>query len=153
MKRKSILLAATLILSASIYAMDNQSMKGFGPEGNNSKREMRMECLDFQNKLTKLTDEQKNEIEKILKKYSPDKKKVMIDIREKEVVVDKLMIEEKIEWTKVEKALTEVAVSHSKMRLIQMKEQKEISQVTGEEMFGGDRGRRGPMMEDRRDMR
>ena len=155
MKRKSMLLAATLILSAAVYAMENQNMKGFGAEGNNGKREMRMECVDFQNKFTKLTDEQKSEIEKILKKYSPDKKKIMIEIREKEIAVDKLMIEEKIDWAKVEKALTETAVSHSKMRLIQMKEQKEISQVTGEEMFGRmeDIGRRGPMMEERRDMR
>ena len=51
----------------------------------------------------------------------------MIEIREKEIAVDKLMIEEKIDWAKVEKVLTETAVSHSKMRLIQMKEQKEIS--------------------------
>ena len=55
-------MAATLILTASVYAMENQNMKGFGAEGNNGKREMRMECVDFQNKFTKLTDEQKSEV-------------------------------------------------------------------------------------------
>lgn len=150
MRRKSILFAATLILSASIYAMGHSEMND-GRENMGNGRPVNMEsaekCSDFKDKLSKLTEDQKNEIEKVLKKYGVEKKKIMVEMKEKDIVIEKLLIEEKIDWTKVEKALTDASAVHVKMRLIQLKEQKEISTITGEEMFG-EIGRRekGPKM-------
>lgn len=150
MRRKSILFAATLILSASIYAMGHSEMND-GRENMGNGRPVNMEsaekCPDFKDKLSKLTEDQKNEIEKVLKKYGVEKKKIIVEMKEKDIVIEKLLIEEKIDWTKVEKALTDASAVHVKMRLIQLKEQKEISTITGEEMFV-EMGRRekGPKM-------
>jgi Spy/CpxP family protein refolding chaperone len=140
MNRKIALLASALLLSASLFAMGgNSEFKG--------EKSTQSECRErgnrgekgerFKHKFDKLSEEQKKEVEKVFKKYSADKNKVKIEIREKEIVVDKLMLDDKIDWAKVEKAVTDVSASRAKIRVIKLKERKEISQITGEEFSCG----------------
>ena len=137
MNKKLVLLAATLIFSASIYAASEDFREKNRGEKNDNKSQI--ECCeksDFHSKkFEKLTDEQKTNIKTILKKYSLEKEKVRIELREKKIAVDKLLLDEKIDWQKVEKALTDESISYSKIKLLKLKEQKEISQITGEEIY------------------
>lgn len=139
MNRKIALLASALVLSASLFAMGG-NMKG-GNEDSLTEKSTKSECQNkgehFKHKFANLTDEQKKEVEKIIDKYSSDRNKIKIEIREKEIVVDKLMLEDKVDWTKVEKAVTDVSASHAKLRVLKLKERKEISQITGEKISFG----------------
>ena len=137
MNKKLVLLAATLIFSASVYAASEDFReKNRGEKNDNKSQIERCEKLDSHSrKVEKLTDEQRANVENITKKYSFEKEKLRIELREKKIAVDKLLLDEKIDWQKVEKALAEESISYSKIKLLKLKEQKEISQITGENFY------------------
>ncbi len=136
MNRKTILLTATLLISASLFSMSEYKAEKDGRQHKNSgENSICLERESKNNKFDYLTPEKKTEVENILKKYSSDRKKIFIEVQEKEIAIDKLLIEEKIDWNKVEKAVTELSTVKSKLKVLNLKQKFEISQITGDDFF------------------
>jgi len=85
-----------------------------------------------------LTDEQKEKLEKVRKLRDgirEDGKKNHLNIVEKNIGIQKEMLEDKVDWTKVEKIQKEIEVLKTEEKMIRLKARKEIEEILGEDKF------------------
>ena len=139
MKKTILLIAAMLLISVSVFSMgmknSEKEEKGSNYQGQCIEKSERGD--HFKKRFENLTPEKKAEVEKIQKKYETDEKKLALEIKEKNIAVDKLLLEEKVDWTKVEKAVNDVSASKAKFRVLHLKKRTEMKQVLGDDFFGG----------------
>ncbi len=82
-----------------------------------------------------LNDKQKNDIEIIKDKYEKQAKNIKLNEQEKMILIEKELNAEKIDWKNVEKIAKEKAMEKTQLELLNYKERKEISSITGFDMM------------------
>ena len=138
MKKVVMVLSILAILSAPAFAFGNRD--GHGKMGGSYySAEENGGCKGFESN-TKLTDEQKKEISSIRAKYISDIEKLRLSAQEKRIAVEKLLLEEKIDWNKVEKAVQDESAVRVQLKMIHLKMRTEIKAKTGVDFPGNGKG-------------
>lgn len=83
------------------------------------------------NLMQNLLMNKKKEITSIRAKYISDIEKLRLSVQEKRIAVEKLLLEEKIDWSKVEKAVQEEYAVKTQLKMIHLKMRTEIKTKIG----------------------
>lgn len=85
-----------------------------------------------------LTDAQKVKLEKVMKlRYEnrEDGRKSNLEIKEKNIQIQKEMLEENVNWSTVKKIQSEIEALKTDQKIIRLKSRKEIEEILGEDLF------------------
>ena len=129
MKKVVMVLSILAVLSSPAFAFGNKEGHGkIGGSYYSMEENCRGNGFEFN---AKLTDEQKKEITSIRAKYISDIEKLRLSVQEKRIAVEKLLLEEKIDWSKVEKAVQEEYAVKTQLKMIHLKMRTEIKTKIG----------------------
>ncbi|OQY09936.1 MAG: hypothetical protein B6I28_02060 [Fusobacteriia bacterium 4572_132] len=84
-----------------------------------------------------LTEEQKAKLEKVEKlraKKRDEGRKTNLEIKEKNIAIQKEMLEDNVDWSKVEKIQKEIEKLKTEQKIIRLKEKKEIEKILGDDI-------------------
>ncbi len=82
-----------------------------------------------------LTPEQQEKLNLLENDIYKTRHLYMTDIRTKQLEIERLMLQDNIDWKKVEKLNEEIAKLHAKMATETMKHQKQIVDITGNDYY------------------
>lgn len=123
---KKLLIAGLLVVSVGLFA---RSYNNFYHMHDYERYETEI----YQN----LTPEQSEKLSALEKETSNIRRKYALEIQTKNLEVQRIMIEDKIDWEKVEKINGEIAYTQAKMRTESMKFNRKAYEITGYEHRNG----------------
>ncbi len=134
------LLVIGLALSTMAFAKGNfnGNNDGFGKgQGQNQGKEM------HQIQETTLTEAQQKELATLTEAHQKVTAPLMISLQEKDLAIDKELLADKINWTKVESLTKEKAAIESQLEVLRLKHQVEIKDKFGINVGGFGKGMKG----------
>ena len=130
MKKILAVILLSGVVSASVMAMNKGDDNRFQNFKQNGKCEEFNKNDCFQPN-SNITEEQRVQIDKIMKKYFIEMKKLKIENAEKKLVIDKLLLDENPDWAKIQKALEDESSTKVKIKMLRLKINFEIKSATG----------------------
>jgi hypothetical protein len=119
---KKLLVAGLLVVSVAVFS---RGYDIYSHMYNSQRNEIRIN----QN----VTPEQSEKLDILKKEVYNNRRSHMVEIQTKNLEVQRMMLEEKIDWKKIEKINGELADIHAKMRTESMKFHKQASDIIGYE--------------------
>lgn len=121
--KKIILVIAFAVMSLGVFAYGGNENGQGRTEGKEKFAEKRIERRYEARKemLEKLTDEQKKELEKTRVKFKKEKQLKALEMKEKDIEIKKLLLEENVNWNKIENAIKDKNDKKSEMELYVLK--------------------------------
>ncbi|MGM0508639.1 MAG: hypothetical protein ACQERZ_05675 [Fusobacteriota bacterium] len=141
---KKLLVGMLMLISVGVFAHgvrgnfdgQRQSNKNFSQRGT-----MRREDFDQRpnQRYEELTEKQQEELEELRKKIRDANDELILDLKSNNLEIQRLMIEDEINWIKVEKLLEEKAELEIKLELSRLKHREEVKEIIGEDFPMGSR--------------
>lgn len=128
---KKLMIAGLMVLSITALGRSYNGEAGRGYHGNTAVYES-------------LNEDQKAELNTLRDKAYAERQKYANEIQMKKLEVERLVIEDEVDWNKVEKLNGEIAELQAEMRTESLKYRKEASDITGYD-HGMGMGSRGHM--------
>ena len=134
------LLIVGLALSSMAFAKGNfnGNNDGFGKgQGQNQGKQMNQ----MQN--VTLTEAQQKELATLREAHQKKTAPIIISLQEKDLAIDKELLADKVNWTKVESLTKEKAAIESQLEVLRLKNQVEIKEKFGINVGGFGKGMKG----------
>ncbi|MBP6126133.1 MAG: hypothetical protein KA446_05640 [Leptotrichiaceae bacterium] len=138
------LLIVGLALSSMAFAKGNfnGNNDGFGKgQGQNQNQNQGKQMNQMQN--VTLTEAQQKELATLREAHQKKTAPIIISLQEKELAIDKELLADKVNWTKVESLTKEKATIESQLDVLRLKNQVEIKEKFGINVGGFGKGMKG----------